>query len=158
MTRFAARGDASAATVKKLVRERDNDRCVKCGMTAATHQEKYGTALEVHRLVPGSLYTLAGCITTCRPCNAKLPRLPWGGVDMEQRDDARSIGFELSPEVLDRLKAFAEERGLTIRHVIERAIVRHLDNPPPLVPEPPLPPCSPDQPPPAKGRKKKGEG
>ena len=57
---------------------------------------------------------------------------------------AKQVNAELPEELLDRLKAFAESRGQTIRYVIERAIIRHLDNPPPLLPDPPLPPGEPD--------------
>ena len=57
---------------------------------------------------------------------------------------AIQINVELDTEQLDRLKAFAEVRGLTLKHVVGRAIERHLDNPPPLIPDPPLPPCGPD--------------
>lgn len=66
----------------------------------------------------------------------------------------KQINVELSPEVLDRLKAFAESRGQTLRYVVERAIVRHMDSPPPVPPDPPLPPCDPD-PPQVPRRKKK---
>jgi hypothetical protein len=62
----------------------------------------------------------------------------------------RQVNAELPPELLDRLKEFAESRGQTVRHVIERAIVRHLDNPPPIIFDPPLPPCEPDRVTPAK--------
>lgn len=57
---------------------------------------------------------------------------------------ARQVNAELPPELLDRLKAFAEERGQTIRYVIERALVRHMDSPPPLQADPPLPPGEPE--------------
>lgn len=54
------------------------------------------------------------------------------------------INVELEPAVLDRLKQFAEERGQTLKYVVGRAIVRHLDSPPPIAAEPPLAPCEPD--------------
>jgi hypothetical protein len=62
----------------------------------------------------------------------------------------KQVNAELEAELLDRLKAFAEERGQTVRYVIERALIRHLDNPPPSVADPPLPPCDPDPAPVAK--------
>lgn len=71
---------------------------------------------------------------------------------------AAQINAELPPEMLDEVKAFAESRGLTIKHVVWRALRRHLDSPPPLVPDPPLPPCDPDPAPvpkPARKRKPK---
>jgi hypothetical protein len=62
---------------------------------------------------------------------------------------AAQVNVELAPEVLDRLKRFADERGQTLKYVIGRAIIRHMDHPPPVAVEPPLPPGEPD-PPPAK--------
>lgn len=56
----------------------------------------------------------------------------------------KQVNAELSEELLDQLKAYCEERGQTIRYVIERALIRHLDNPPPLMPDPPLPPAPPE--------------
>jgi hypothetical protein len=50
---------------KKLVKERDG-RCVDCGSESL---------LEVHRLVPGSKYTVEGCVTLCEDCHAKRHRL-----------------------------------------------------------------------------------
>lgn len=60
------------------------------------------------------------------------------------KKSATQINVELEPALLDRLKAFAEERGQTLKHVVGSAITRHLDNPPPLVPDPPLPPAPPE--------------
>jgi len=72
----------------------------------------------------------------------------------------RQVNAEIDAELLDRLKAFAEERGQTLRYVIERAITRHLENPPPMIPDPPLPDSEPDRAPapkkltqPRKGKK-----
>lgn len=69
------------------------------------------------------------------------------------------INVELPPELLDRVKAFAEQRGQTLKYVLNRAILRHLDNPPPLLPDPPLPDAEPEPAAPpkkaaAKGKKK----
>jgi hypothetical protein len=61
------------ATVKALVRHRDG-RCVECGMTNEEHVAKFGRQLDVHRIVPGSKYTLEGCVTLCRPCHGPQPR------------------------------------------------------------------------------------
>lgn len=54
------------------------------------------------------------------------------------------INVELAPDVLDRLKAFADERGQTLKYVVGRAIERHMASPPPILPDPPLPEATPD--------------
>jgi hypothetical protein len=69
--------------VKEAVRERDGDRCVRCGMTNAEHRKLFtvvrkgkggqGVSLHVHRLVPGSIYTAQGCISLCQDCHGKAP-------------------------------------------------------------------------------------
>jgi hypothetical protein len=55
------------------------------------------------------------------------------------KSGSAQINVELPPDVLDAVKAFAEARGQTLKYVVWRALVRHLDNPPPIAPEPRLP-------------------
>lgn len=69
---------------------------------------------------------------------------------------AAQVNVELPPEVLDELKQFAEARGQTLKYVIGRAIRRHMDSPPPLVPDPPLPEATPDPAPAPKRAAKTG--
>lgn len=69
------------------------------------------------------------------------------------------VNFELPAELLDEAKEFAESRGQTLKYVMARALRRHMDSPPPLLPDPPLEPGEPEpgraQPAPKKGRRKK---
>jgi hypothetical protein len=60
--------------VKTAVRERDGFRCTKCGVPNETYRRLCGRQLEVHRKVPGSAYTLDGCVTLCQPCHGPEPR------------------------------------------------------------------------------------
>lgn len=63
------------------------------------------------------------------------------------------LSAEVELELLAELRAFAAARGETVRRVIERAVRRHLDNPPPVViADPPLP-ADPPPAPKKKGRK-----
>ena len=55
------------------------------------------------------------------------------------------VNLEIESSLLERLREFAGERNEKIRHVVEMAIRRHLDHPPPppkppeVIPLPPLP-------------------
>ena len=64
--------------VKALVRFRDGYRCTQCGITAREHVRKHKTTLDVHRLVPGSRYTVKGCVALCRKCHGPQPRSKHG--------------------------------------------------------------------------------
>jgi hypothetical protein len=60
---------ADEARARRAVRERDGNCCADCGMVNKDHTAKYGRGLHVHRLVPGSRYTVEGCILVCTPCH-----------------------------------------------------------------------------------------
>lgn len=55
----------------------------------------------------------------------------------------KQIGAEVTEALVDELRAFCSKRGETVRHHLELAIRRHLDNPPPPPAYPPLPPVPP---------------
>lgn len=74
----------SASTIKEDVRTRDNFRCTECGMMQEEHIALYGKRLEVHRKVPGSPYTLEGCVTLCRTCHYPKPRRRHGQRQIEE--------------------------------------------------------------------------
>ncbi len=71
----------SKLEIKALVRHRDNYCCTECGMTAERHIEAFGRNLDVHRVTPGSKYTLSGCVTLCRPCHKAKPKRSRGTGD-----------------------------------------------------------------------------
>lgn len=60
--------------VKDAVRIRDEMRCTHCGMTDPEHKLLFGRGLHVHRLSPGSRYTVDGCITLCHDCHVVATR------------------------------------------------------------------------------------
>jgi 5-methylcytosine-specific restriction endonuclease McrA len=60
--------------IKDAVRKRDGFRCVQCQMTRKQHHDRYGFDLDVHRLEPGSKYTIDGCVTVCRSCHGPQPK------------------------------------------------------------------------------------
>lgn len=53
--------------------------------------------------------------------------------------------IEFPPELASEAEEFADGRGLSFKAVVLKAVRRHLDSPPPLLPDPPLPPGEPDQ-------------
>ena len=58
------------------------------------------------------------------------------------------INAELPTELLNQVKTFAKGRGESLREVLMAALIRHMANPPPLVPPPPpVPPPLPVYPP-----------
>jgi hypothetical protein len=75
-----------AGQVKRAVRKRDGYCCTKCGMTNAEHLKRYGSQLEVHRLEPGSAYTVDGCVTLCKGCHGAEPKLAPGEKSDEKTD------------------------------------------------------------------------
>ena len=79
----AARGGMTKEEVVAAVFERDKSRCAKCGMGDDEHTRVYGRSLEVHRLVPGSMYSVAGCVLRCVPCHSTELRRTAGTKDLE---------------------------------------------------------------------------
>ncbi len=61
----------TALETKAAVRSRDDNACTDCGITAAEYQSRCRRPrlLEVHRLIPGSPYTVDGCVTLCKRCH-----------------------------------------------------------------------------------------
>lgn len=48
-----------------------------------------------------------------------------------------TLGVGINKDLAAEMRAFAAKRGETMREVLEAAVRRHMDNPPPLVPPPP---------------------
>jgi hypothetical protein len=91
--------------VKAAVRERDGHRCTQCGLTARQHRRRFGRGLEVHRSSPGSVYSLEGCVTLCRPCHYQKPKLP--------RGTSSFLRFIIPQDLLDVIEASAQQIGRT---------------------------------------------
>lgn len=65
---------------------------------------------------------------------------------MPRLDRSTQINVVLAPELDARLRAYLDETGFSMNHVINRAVRRDLDNPPPIPVDPPLPPAPPEKP------------
>lgn len=79
---------ADVLQIKHAVRERDGFTCAQCGLSNDEHVAQTRKQLEVHRIIPGSVYTVEGCVTLCRTCH--VPQLTVGlGRDTLPRLEAR---------------------------------------------------------------------
>lgn len=101
--------------VKRAVRERDGFCCTSCGVTNDESRDRFGRGLDVHRRVPGSLYTVDGCVTLCTSCHGPQPRRESG-----QPDEAYGDAFD-NPKHRDEVPGFGaavrsrrQARGLTL--------------------------------------------
>jgi hypothetical protein len=69
---------------------------------------------------------------------------------MARTKGTKQLNAEMSAALFDEFKQFCADRGETVRHHLELALRRHMDNPPPPpapVSLPPLPPVTvPDAP------------
>lgn len=75
--------------LKRAVRERNGFTCAQCGLTNAEHVAQTRKQLEVHRIIPGSVYTVEGCVTLCRTCHGPQPNSVGLGRDTLPRLEAR---------------------------------------------------------------------
>jgi hypothetical protein len=114
----------TTAEIKSLVRERDRLCCTICGMTADEHLAHFGHTLHVHRLVPGSLYTVEGGITLCKPCHGTMPRRENGTPDLASLTPR--VVFYLPEDLLAALDEEAEANDRTRTSEIIRALRSHL--------------------------------
>ncbi len=66
--------ELSEGAIKDNVRKRDGYKCRDCGMAYEQHVKKHQQTLEVHRLLPGLVYSEHHCVTLCVDCHNKKPR------------------------------------------------------------------------------------
>lgn len=122
--------------IKKQVRSRDGMRCTECGMTNGQHVERFGFSLDVHRIVPGSPYTMDGCRTVCRPCHGLLPKRAKGQGDtvgwvIRVRAEHHAVMKRLARK--NRRTLLAEVMIALDRHIVDEGFTPPLDTP--------IPPC-----------------
>ena len=98
---------------------------------AAVYFKRHRIALDVHRIVPGSTYTVNGCVTLCRPCHRLKPRSEQGHSD--------SHTFSIPGDLYDALRALARRNHRTIKAqfevIIEQGLEREGFWPPPATDE-----------------------
>lgn len=109
----------SIQAIKDAVRERDGMACTRCGMTNEEHVGAQGRSLHVHRIEPGSAYTLEGCLTLCVRCHGAEPKsAPGTGTGR------RMIAAD--PALYERLAARAAANNRPISWELRVAIEAHL--------------------------------
>jgi hypothetical protein len=112
--------------IKRQVRERDGLRCTQCGLTNAEHLEQVGKSLHVHRLQPGSYYTVEACITVCASCHGSQARRKEGERDVE----ASAVLISVPYDIYEQFRQLAHNNhrpvGWEIRLAIETHLQRHL--------------------------------
>jgi len=109
--------------IKAAVRERDGYKCTECGMTNFEHVLLVGRSLEVHRLAPGSVYSIEGCVTLCQPCHSSKPKS-----EPFSRYSPKKNAFWFPVSIDARLKNLVDEYAaqndpqFTVRAVVESAL------------------------------------
>jgi hypothetical protein len=68
----------------------------------------------------------------------------------------RQLNLEIDEGLFEAFEAFIAARGQTKRFAVEKAMRRHLESPPPILPDPLLPPGEPDPAVPQEPPKKRG--
>jgi len=109
--------------LKAEVRRRDGFACAECGVPNHEHIAAHGRQLDVHRVAPGSEYSLAPgvCVTLCRRCHSKKPRLPHGSLP---KRPGRLIAL---PEPLAAaLEELAAEQFTTLTRQVVTACLEYL--------------------------------
>lgn len=114
----------NVAEVKDAVRARDGMRCAECGMTNEEHKAVYsGKSLDVHRVTPGSKYTVDGCTTLCKRCHVRKPKRRYRTVFSGSR---YWIGFKVSPPMGERVDAIASAYGMSMGAFMRMLLTDHL--------------------------------
>lgn len=106
--------------IKAAARWRDRYRCRRCGMRNQVHLGLYGKSLHVHRLRPGSYYSVPGCVTLCYRCHGPQPKREAGQPDLDSARTGVPLMVYLPPEVRDALgrAVAASRRSLTTEVII----------------------------------------
>jgi hypothetical protein len=115
-------------SVKKAVRARDGYACTKCGMSNRKCQTTYGRSLHVHRIVPGSRYTVDGCTSLCRRCH----QIEHGHVKLtmptrtfpELAPPTQARQFRLGEETVSQIEALAAKWGGTVKPLSHTEVIR----------------------------------
>lgn len=96
--------------IKAAVRSRDGMRCTKCGVPNDEYKQARGRSLDVHRVVPGSKYTVEGCVTLCQPCHGPEPRQPRGKAVYNR--GGKPVHLRVSPALHAAIEEFRQAQRI----------------------------------------------
>ncbi len=102
----------SVLKIKAAVRKRDGHRCADCGRQRAY---AYAPRLDVHRISPGSEYTVEGCVTLCRRCHKRRHR---------ELNRAYLLRLRVSPQLKAAIRTYIarSKPEVTIKAIVEAAL------------------------------------
>lgn len=104
--------------IKAAVRKRDGFRCVDCGISQSRYKKSRGGQLDVHRLDPGSVYYMGGCITLCRTCHRKR----------HKEVGKEPVRFRLDSRRLHQARMMAAITGEGLPGIVDRALAKLMDS------------------------------
>lgn len=111
--------------IKRTVRERDGG-CAECGMTHEQHLALYGRRMDVHRIEPGSVYSVEGCRALCKKCHGPMPKAQY----IKRLQLGKQKGVRLPNEMLADLQYISDTYGrslsATVRLILTLAMPEHL--------------------------------
>jgi hypothetical protein len=112
--------------IKMSVRERDGNRCVDCGFSPGAGQDN----LHVHRLIPGSQYTVDGCIAVCPKCHARRHQKP-GNPPRKATTPKPTASIQVygSARLKDLIGEAADKEGFPLSEYVARVMAEHLGHP-----------------------------
>jgi transcriptional regulator with XRE-family HTH domain len=88
--------EVDVRAIKDRIRRRDGNRCVICQIDEQTHEKRFRQTLEVHRIVPGSDYSInwGVCVTLCEECHdAMHGHGHWGWIKKQLAEDADQLAY-----------------------------------------------------------------
>lgn len=107
----------AAWTFKDRVRQRDGHKCTKCGISQEQYQKVSGRRLDVHRLVPGSPYTMEGCITVCKGCHDRIH----SEIGKSPRSKSTLV-LKMSPLFARKVRLYCAINDLTHKKLLQKLV------------------------------------
>jgi hypothetical protein len=131
---MTAHTESQRQQIKAAVRARDG-RCTECGMSNEEHVSLCGKQLHVHRVQPGSPYSLEGCVSLCKNCHARAPKRKPGENDTDSRGDMVRIPLTHYKKMQVLARRHDRRVSKEVKLALEDYMRKHGIEPPPKPPE-----------------------